>query len=58
MFGTVLYGVGVGVVGGVGVGRVVDRDIVDDVFFLFGDSVENVKGEIRIKRRLRSEIVK
>lgn len=56
--GTVLHGVGAGVAGGVGVGRVVDRDTADDVFSLLGDSAENVKGEIRTKRRLRSETAK
>lgn len=48
----VLHRVGAGVAGGVGVGRVVDRDTADDVFSLLGDSAENRKGEIRTVRWL------
>lgn len=48
----VLHGVGAGVAGGVGVGRIVDRDTADDVFSLLGDSAENGKGETRTVRRL------
>lgn len=48
MFCALLYRVGVGVVGGVRVGRVVDGDIVDDIFFLFGDCVVKLKEEVRI----------
>lgn len=39
--GAVLHGVGAGVAGGVGVGRVMDRDAADDVFPLLGDSAAN-----------------
>lgn len=48
--GAVLHGVGAGVAGGVGVGRVVDRDTADDVFSLLGDSAGNAKGETRTVR--------
>jgi hypothetical protein len=48
-----LHGIGAGVTGGVGVGRVVDCDAADDIFSLLGYSAGKGKGEVRTVRGLR-----
>lgn len=51
--GAVLHGVGAGVAGRVGVGRVVDCDTADDVFPLLGDSAGN-RGRHELKSCFQS----